>query len=489
MTRFARLRPAALVFSVCLLLPALVARAEPVTTAAALPASVQAALQKAQLSPANVAIYTRAVGSTQPTIALNSDTPMNPASVMKIFTAFAALDAFGPAATWDTIARSDGELRDDGLHGNLYLQGSGDPLLDLKRLTVFFNRLHQLGIERIHGDIVLDNGALALPAHDPGAFDQRPLRPYNSGPDGLLVHFNTLGLLLIPGARANDPVTALPEPALAAPKLDNQIRTGAGGCGTWYGQLTAKLEGDTLHLGGKLPAACGQRLWGLAPLSPSRYAAEAVRTLWSQTGGRLNGQVRHGDTPMNARRLLTETSPSLTEILREMNKWSSNLIARQLFALVGQQANPESTDAVASARDAMRAILARHGVDTRGFVIDNGAGLSRRARASARTIGETLLAAWRSPWMPEFTASLPIAGEDGTARRLAKNSGAQGYAHLKTGTIDHVRAMAGFVLDRHGQRHILVFLANAPNAHAALPVQNALIEWLHQGGEAAAPAH
>lgn len=489
MTRFARLRPAALVFSVCLLLPALVARAEPVTTAAALPASVQAALQKAQLSPANVAIYTRAVGSTQPTIALNSDTPMNPASVMKIFTAFAALDAFGPAATWDTIARSDGELRDDGLHGNLYLQGSGDPLLDLKRLTVFFNRLHQLGIERIHGDIVLDNGALALPAHDPGAFDQRPLRPYNSGPDGLLVHFNTLGLLLIPGARANDPVTALPEPALAAPKLDNQIRTGAGGCGTWYGQLTAKLEGDTLHLGGKLPAACGQRLWGLAPLSPSRYAAEAVRTLWSQTGGRLNGQVRHGDTPMNARRLLTETSPSLTEILREMNKWSSNLIARQLFALVGQQANPESTDAVASARDAMRAILARHGVDTRGFVIDNGAGLSRRARASARTIGETLFAAWRSPWMPEFTASLPIAGEDGTARRLAKNSGAQGYAHLKTGTIDHVRAMAGFVLDRHGQRHILVFLANAPNAHAALPVQNALIEWLHQGGEAAAPAH
>ncbi|MBR4736771.1 MAG: D-alanyl-D-alanine carboxypeptidase/D-alanyl-D-alanine-endopeptidase, partial [Rhodocyclaceae bacterium] len=396
MTRFARLRPAALVFSVCLLLPALVARAEPVTTAAALPASVQAALQKAQLSPANVAIYTRAVGSTQPTIALNSDTPMNPASVMKIFTAFAALDAFGPAATWDTIARSDGELRDDGLHGNLYLQGSGDPLLDLKRLTVFFNRLHQLGIERIHGDIVLDNGALALPAHDPGAFDQRPLRPYNSGPDGLLVHFNTLGLLLIPGARANDPVTALPEPALAAPKLDNQIRTGAGGCGTWYGQLTAKLEGDTLRLGGKLPAACGQRLWGLAPLSPSRYAAEAVRTLWSQTGGRLSGQVRHGDTPMNARRLLTETSPSLTEILREMNKWSSNLIARQLFALVGQQFDPESTDAVASARDAMRAILARHGVDTRGFVIDNGAGLSRRARASARTIGETLFAAWRS---------------------------------------------------------------------------------------------
>lgn len=485
MTRFTRLRPAALVFSACLLLPALVARAEPVTTAAALPASVQAALQKAQLSPANVAIYTRAVGSTQPTIALNSDTPMNPASVMKIFTAFAALDAFGPAATWDTIARSDGELRDDGLHGNLYLQGSGDPLLDLKRLTVFFNRLHQLGIERIHGDIVLDNGALALPAHDPGAFDQRPLRPYNSGPDGLLVHFNTLGLLLIPGARANDPVTALPEPALAAPKLDNQIRTGAGGCGTWYGQLTAKLEGDTLHLGGKLPAACGQRLWGLAPLSPSRYAAEAVRTLWSQTGGRLSGQVRHGDTPMNARRLLTETSPSLTEILREMNKWSSNLIARQLFALVGQQANPESTDAVASARDAMRAILARHGVDTRGFVIDNGAGLSRRARASARTIGETLFAAWRSPWMPEFTASLPIAGEDGTARRLTKNSSAQGHAHLKTGTIDHVRAMAGFVLDRHGQRHILVFLANAPNAHAALPVQNALIEWLHQGGEAA----
>lgn len=486
---FARLRPA-LLLSASLLLPGLaVGAAHTAPAPAALPAPVQAALQKANISPASVAIYTRAVDQAQPSLAHNIDAPMNPASVMKLFTAFVALDAFGPAATWDTIARTDGEIRPDGLHGNLYLQGSGDPLLDLKRLTLFFNRLHQLGIERIHGDIVLDSSALTLPAHDPGAFDGRPLRPYNSGPDGLLVHFNTLGLLLIPGARANDPVTALPEPALAAPKLDNQIRTGGGGCGTWYAGLTAELVGDTLRLAGKLPAACGQRLWGLAPLSPSRYAVEAVRALWSQTGGRLNGQVRHGDTPMNARRLLTETSPSLTEILREMNKWSSNLIARQLFALVGQQFDPESADAVASAREATRAILARHGVDVRGFVIDNGAGLSRRARASARTIGETLLAAWRSPWMPEFTASLPIAGEDGTARRLSKNSGAQGHAHLKTGTIDHVRAMAGFVLDRHGQRHILVFLANAPNAHAALPVQNALIEWLHQGGNqpAAAP--
>ncbi|MBR4876546.1 MAG: D-alanyl-D-alanine carboxypeptidase, partial [Rhodocyclaceae bacterium] len=186
---FARLRPALFCFA-CLLLPGLAAGAEPVTQAAALPATVQAALQKAKISPASIAIYTRAVDSAQPGIALNIDAPMNPASVMKIFTAFAALDAFGPAAVWDTIARTDGEIQPDGLHGNLYLQGSGDPLLDIKRLTLFFNRLHQLGIERIHGDIVLDNSALALPAHDPGAFDGRPLRPYNSGPDGLLVHFN-----------------------------------------------------------------------------------------------------------------------------------------------------------------------------------------------------------------------------------------------------------------------------------------------------------
>lgn len=114
------------------------------------------------------------------------------------------------------------------------------------------------------------------------------------------------------------------------------------------------------------------------------------------------------------------------------------------------------------------------------LVIENGSGLSRIERISAAHLGQLLVRAYHSPVMPEIMASLPILSLDGTIKQRLKDSVSQGRAHLKTGSLNGVSAIAGYVLDANGHRHVLVMLVNDANASASRAAQDALIEWVHQ---------
>src|SRR5690606_7816892 len=231
-------------------------------------------------------------------------------------------------------------------------------------------------------------------------------------------------------------------------------------------------------------AACGPRTWSAAPLPPAAFGTALVSTLWSEVGGRLGGTVREGRTPADAQELFGDDSPALADVVRDMNKWSSNVIARQLLATLGS-ALPSSTapmlDMVAGGARVAGELLARAGIDTNGLVIENGSGLSRIERIRADSLGTLLLKAWQRPWMPEYIAALPVAGLDGTARGRLRNSPASGHAHIKTGTLNCVRAMAGYLLDRHGRRHAVVMMVNHPEAPKSAAAQDALMDWLWAG--------
>ncbi len=450
-----------------------------------LPPALQLALDNARIPAESVSVWVQPVDAAAPTIAFNARTPMNPASVMKLVTAFAALERLGPAHTWRTRVATHGPIRNGVLEGDLFLVGGGDPVLGYDRVWKLLRRLRALGVERIAGDIVLDGSVLRLPAHDPDAFDGRGLRPYNSGPHGLLLNYNTLLLGLYPGKAANEPVTLAAEPALAGIVIDNRILTSDAPCGTWYGDLQASIEGGRrLVLSGSLPAACGPRTWSAAPLPPEAFGAALVSTLWSEVGGRLGGTVRAGTAPADAQELFGDDSPPLAEIVRDMNKWSSNVIARQLLANLGAalpSSQAPAPDMVASGARVAIDVLQGAGIDTGGLVIENGSGLSRIERIRADSLGRLLLAAWQRPWMPEYIAALPVAGLDGTARGRLRDSPASGYAHIKTGTLNGVRAIAGYVLDRHGRRHAVVMMVNHPEAANSAAAQDALMEWLWAG--------
>lgn len=449
--------------------------------AAAMPSGVARALDEAGIPTANVAIHVQAVDAAAPTLVINADRPLNPASVMKLVTAFAVLERLGPAFTWDTRVALDGTLRDGSLNGNLHLTGGGDPLLDVGRLWKLLARTRAAGITHIDGDIVLDGSALRLPPHDPAAFDNRPLRPYNSGPNGLLLNFNTVQLLLTPGNAAGAPISVAAVPALDGLIIDNRFTTAGGRCGTWFRDLDARLdwlpEGPTLTLTGSMPADCGAREWAVAPFASGDFAAALVAWLWRESGGTLSGRVRPGHTPADIGTLLTHTSPSSAEAVREMNKWSSNVIAQQLLATLAMDQR-DSTNMIDDGARIATDTLAAAGIPTRGLIIENGSGLSRHAAVRADTLGALLVTAWKRPWMPEFVSAMPLAGVDGTAHRRLRGSAANGHAHIKTGTINGVRAMAGYVLDRNGRRHAVVMMVNDAKAPLSMAAQDALIEWV-----------
>lgn len=448
--------------------------------ASSLPAPVRAALDAARIPLDAVAVWTHPVDASQPALSLNATRPLNPASTMKLVTAFAAFEQLGPAHVWHTRVAHDGAIRAGTLQGNLYLVGGADPVLDEERLRRMLRRLRGLGIDRIAGDLVLDASALTLPPHDPQAFDNRGLRPYNAGPYGLLMHYNTLVLGLYPAASAPAPVTVIAEPPLADLVIDNRLVTAAGACEVWHRDLEARVDNGRLLLTGTLPASCGPRNWSAAPLPPAEYTVALVRALWTELGGTLDGQIRNGAAPAQTTVLLDDSSPPLADVVRDMNKWSSNVIARQLLATLGMS-RPDAPDAVQGGASAAGALVAAAGIDTTGLVIDNGAGLSRSARIRADSLGGLLLAAWRRPWMPEFISALPVAGVDGTARRRLNGSPAAGQAHIKTGTLDGVRAMAGYLLDRNGRRHAVVMVVNHPQAASSQAAQDALLDWLWRG--------
>ncbi|MDR1463365.1 MAG: D-alanyl-D-alanine carboxypeptidase/D-alanyl-D-alanine-endopeptidase [Azoarcus sp.] len=450
------------------------ARAAP---AVKLPPVVKVALERANIPVSAVAIWVQPVEAKQPTLAINAERPMNPASVMKVVTTFVALEQLGPERSWKTRIAAAGPLNSGVLAGDLYLIGDGDPVLTYERLWRLLRRLRMLGVESIDGDIVLDHSALAFPAHDPNVFDGRGLRPYNSGGDGLLLHFNAQELALFPGSQAQEPVRLVEEPPLTGVAVDNQIVTSGKSCEPWYRDLDAHLEGQRLVLTGSIPASCGPRIWATAPLAPSDFGAALVQALWRELGGKLRGSVRGGTAPEGVRTLIADDSAPLAEIVRTMNKWSNNVIARQLLAQLGR-GNPAPTDSVGAGIEAARQRLAEARIDISGLVIANGAGLSRDARIRADSLGTLLIRAWQRPWMPEFIASLPVVGRDGTTRRRLVDSPARGYAHLKTGTINDVKAIAGYVLDQYGRRYAVVMMVNHPQAANSGKAQDALIEWI-----------
>ncbi len=449
-----------------------------------LPQPIEQALSRSGIGLGNVAIWVQPVDAAAPTLVHNADKPMNPASVMKLVTAFAAFGILGPAHTWTTRVMTNGTLREGVLDGDLYIVGGADPVLSYERVWKLLRQLRAIGITVVRGDLILDGSALALPDHDPSAFDGRGLRPYNSGPHGLLLHFNTLLLNLQPARTAGAPVGVVSSPPIAGLRIDNRIVTETGACGVWHRNLDARLEatpaGTSLILLGGLPASCGERTWSAAPLPPQAFATAVVAALWEEVGGQLTGSVRSGIAPAGAEAITSDASPALAEVVREMNKWSSNVIARQLLASIGRR-SPASPHMVAAGANLTLAHLQQAGIDTHGLVIENGAGLSRIERIRADSLGAMLLAAWQRPFMPEFIAALPLAGIDGTAHRRLSGSPARGQAHIKTGTINQVRAIGGYVLDRNGRRHAVVMMVNDARAHESQTAQDALLEWVWSG--------
>jgi len=450
-----------------------------------LPPAVQQALRSAGIPPASTALVVQEVGARRPTLSFNAGVPMNPASVMKLVTALAGLELLGPAYRWKTEVYLDGVLRDGVLEGNLVLKGYGDPKLDYESFWMLLRALRGRELREIRGDLVLDRSHFERSGGDPGRFDGESFRPYNVLPDALLVNFRSLRFAFVPQPEKGVVQLAV-DPRPPGLEVVNSLRLADGPCpeGRAFRDLLKPLfeprPRPRAAFTGQYPSSCGERELNVALLEPNDHAAGVLAQLWAEMGGTWKGATREGRAPAGARPYYVHESAPLAEIVRDMNKFSNNVIARQLYlTLAAESAGPP-----ARGENALRAVrqwLAAKGIAAPELVMENGSGLSRIARVRAATLAALLQDAWRGSTMPEFIASLPVAAVDGTMRKRLKNDSMAGNAHIKTGLLAEVRAMAGYVLDRNGRRHAVVMIVNHPNAHQAQGAMDELLRWVYGG--------
>jgi len=445
-----------------------------------LPGTVTRALEAAEVPASAVGAFVQEIGAGAPVLAVNADRPMNPASVMKLVTTYAGLELLGPAHAWRTELLSAGQPQGGRLEADLYLKGGGDPKLTIERLWLLLRELRSQGVRDIRGDVVVDASALPLHPVDPAAFDGEPTRPYNVGPYGALVNFKAVELRFVPGTRAGDPVALSILPRIDTVTVSGEVRSTAGPCGDWRSALRLKVaehgHAANLAVAGGIPAACGSRAMYVSVLSHAAYVQGAIRALWEEIGGTIEGGSREGVAPPNARVLAATESTHLAEVIRDINKFSNNVMARQLYlALPAGTRHEAGSDA--TAERAIHTWLASKRINPAAVVVENGSGLSRSERIGASTLGRLLLEAWQSPVMPEFVASMPVTAVDGTMRHRLARDPLAARAHVKTGSLRDVNAIGGYVHAPNGRRFVVVMLVNHPNANRSVPAQDALLRW------------
>ena len=319
-------------------------------------------------------------------------------------------------------------------------------------------------------------GALML---DEAKFDQDPTRAYNVAPDALLLNFKATAFRFVPN---DDRVAIGIEPS--GGQAISEVKAVDGACIDWRAQIKADLsDARRPRFTGVMPRECGARTWYLNIGSHDAYLRSAFVQYWNALGGTVTAKfnVRTGSTPSNARVLAEWTSPPLSEIVRDINKYSNNVMARQLFLSLGAEITHEPATPERSQR-VINQWLTNHGFNADQVVLENGSGLSRVESVSARTLAQLLIMAFQGPLMPEFIASLPIAGYDGTMRRRLIANTVAGAAHIKTGTLTDVRGIAGYVLAQSGRRYVVVSIVNGPQAAQAQSVHDALLQWIYERG-------
>ena len=414
---------------------------------------------------------------------INADELMSPGSILKLVTTYAALELLGPSYSWDTRFLTDGTLAGDTLNGNLYVELSGDPKLTIERLWTTLNELRGMGVSTIKGDLVLDGKVFRL-ASDMPEFDDNgtnPHAPFLVHPSPYLTNLNLIHFQVRADERGTQAWSA---PDLKEVVIDNRVTaTAEGPCpARRYFEWEPVFHEDgrlTVRVNGELPKGCRTAAY-LSLLPHEQYTASLIRSLLSDMGITIAGENRLAETPEDARLMLTMTSPDLVSMVRDINKWSSNVMARQLLLSIGAEhrQEEEQDDRLAGIRT-ITEWLESKGINTAGLVIENGAGLTREGRITARQGAQILQHAWNSPFSADLMASLPLIAMDGTMARRLRNTGLDGQGRIKTGYLENVRSIAGFTRDDTDTTWAIVGMVNNDPAWNGQAVLDRIIYSLH----------
>jgi serine-type D-Ala-D-Ala carboxypeptidase/endopeptidase (penicillin-binding protein 4) len=446
-----------------------------------LPPAVAQVLERRHIPEEAVSILVTELDSGKVIVRWNEETPRSPASTMKVVTTLAALDILGPSYQWKTELYALGPIEDGRLDGDLLIKGYGDPFLVTERVWRMLRELSQSGLHEISGDLLIDDSYFDVPYVDPGEFDQQPLRAYNVAPNALLMNLKVVRFWFEPDRAANS-VRVILDPPLENLRVENRLALANGSCRGYQRGISIVPRDDyaTMVLDGNFPNRCKSYALSRSALDHNAYAYGLFSALWKEGGNALGGSWRKGTAPVDDKPYMVFPSEPLGDIVKLINKNSNNVMARQLlYTLAAETFGAPGTEQ--GGRAVIDDWLAKKLPDVDSVRIDNGAGLSRMARINARDFDRILHYAWEQPYMPEFSASLALSGHDGTLRGKFNDHKLTGQAHLKTGSLDHVSAVAGYMQSQSGRRYAVVALLNYTDVHRGPgeEVQTALLRYLY----------
>jgi D-alanyl-D-alanine carboxypeptidase/D-alanyl-D-alanine-endopeptidase (penicillin-binding protein 4) len=450
---------------------------------AQLPPAIDVVVKGHKLPADSYSLLVQDIDGGETLLVVNENLPLNPASTIKTLTTLAALEELGPAYTWTTRVYALGPVEQGVLRGDLLLQGGGDPYLLEEQFRNLLKALRARGIERIEGDLVLDAGYFDASVRDEPAIDNDPGRAYNVLPSALSLNFQVINFYFEPAADGSH-VTVRADPDLPNLRINNRLRLKAGECGGYQRGISFsydKTQADTVAFDGQYPASCGLYSMTRALNDPMTYAHGLFTKLWRELGGEFSGTLRLGSAPAGAQPLLRWESPPLADVIRYLNKYSNNLMARHLLLTLAATGGTAPATVPAGAA-ALTQYLQSLGIDTAGLDVQNGSGLSRATRLTTTQLNGALRHAYQSRYMAEYVSSLPIVGEDGTMRSRLREDATRGYMHVKTGTLSDVTAVAGYVLSSSGRHLVVSGIVNHQQADLGPGEEllDALLSWARQ---------
>lgn len=424
-----------------------------------------------------------------------ADAMLAPASNLKLYTTAAALYYLGPQFRYNTFLLAAGPIEGGALQGDLVLYGTGDPTISDRfgtRLSVwrsFADSLKALGIREVRGAVVGDGSYFGGPGTGAGWKEDYMNASY-AAPAGALSYAENIATLEIrPAARAGQPPQVRLVPGGDGVIIVNEAMTVASGR-SWVSATRAGYDGP-ITLRGRIRRGSGSMLRSLPVPDPARYAAAVLREVLQGSGIAVTGGVRSVHTaeesPVTGRSVFApaydgarplrvvalHNSPPLIDILEIVNKKSHNLMAEQTLRTVARVATGAGT--VAGGAQAVEHLLeqAMPGQDP-AFAMYDGSGLSPLNQVSARTTIHLLSYMARSPMWQSYWQTLPEAGAPGGLHRMYRTA-AQGNLRAKTGTIDHVSALSGYVRAADGERLAFSILSNdVPSTWQAKRIEDAI---------------
>lgn len=449
-----------------------------------LPKSLISILTEQAIPPETLTVIVQEVDSDESIISLNPKILRSPASLTKLFTTFIALDYLGPDFQWNTNIYVSDSISDETVDYLLF-KGEGDPYLTEENLRSIVKKLRHLGLERIEMGLQVDQQYFEANQSHPGDFDDDPLRPYNQLPSALTANFNRVDFQLVPNVNTGS-VDFYFDTLPSGVVIDNQLHLGKGQCSDFTDSVvfheTQTDQIMTIIAEGVFPSSCLKIEHEIALTNTNHYFYSLFSDLWKQSGGEFLGYIidseKIGESEVP---LLVHTSPPLNEIIRHTNKQSNNFMSRQIFLSLGNYQS-DQTATLELSRLRINAMLDKYDIDFQGQFIDNGSGLSRETVIRGETLMQLLKEIYEHPLRAELISSLPITGIDGTMKKRFRKFPIKQRAHLKTGTLDGVTGMAGYVKGLSGKDYIVVFIHNDFSEHSyrVKEFQKALLTWIIQ---------